>query len=456
MTNMNLLQAMGHIDPGLIAEAAPDTARRKHATKPWIKWASLAACLCLIIAIGAQVFPALITATTVVKPSKPSSDLAMVAKLPVIRLLDADEAFEVQVGYGDMTGVYQYATLEIHAPGFEITDAQGNVYKDQYARRIDDFANDKYKISSYDKIAESCYYEPFTLRYVGDGAKASGGISFWLTTLQHGEPSTSKEENIGPRAELVNVYYEIKNGIMILTTKRKQTTHSNSTQLQPVDTQDHSTEGEPTPEQTPEYSEIPLIFSDYSDYLLFASKGEIDVSKYPNADIWLQNHEWNVDAFVDFKELLDLPDETSKGRTEEIIIEKDNEYTYYVYTKDETNKLKTEYQITMKYDKSSSNKKAYHESIVHINSVSDMAEHTGSFVYTTASFDVLYYKTEVGYKFVILIDNNFSIGVHFEGDGLTQSQIAAQFGDVLTALVDEDDDVVNQTLTQLSDFVLNN
>lgn len=49
MTNANLLQAMGHIDPKLIADAAPDVPQKKSANKTWVKWASLAACLCLAV-----------------------------------------------------------------------------------------------------------------------------------------------------------------------------------------------------------------------------------------------------------------------------------------------------------------------------------------------------------------------------------------------------------------------
>ena len=84
-----------------------------------------------------------------------------------------------------------------------------------------------------------------------------------------------------------------------------------------------------------------------------------------------------------------------------------------------------------------------------------MTERTGSFVYRADSFDVLYYKTEVGYKSVTLVGHNFSIGVHFEGDGLTYPQIASAYGDVISNLFVEDVGVVNQTLYKLSDFILN-
>lgn len=52
MTNTNLLQAMGRIDPKLIADAAPDVSQKKSVNKTWVKWASLAAA-CLVLVISA-------------------------------------------------------------------------------------------------------------------------------------------------------------------------------------------------------------------------------------------------------------------------------------------------------------------------------------------------------------------------------------------------------------------
>lgn len=48
MTSENLLQAMGYIDPQLIADAAPDLPKRKRIGVPWKTWAALAACLALL------------------------------------------------------------------------------------------------------------------------------------------------------------------------------------------------------------------------------------------------------------------------------------------------------------------------------------------------------------------------------------------------------------------------
>lgn len=50
MTDMDLLHAMGGIDPMLIAEAAPNEISRKNTGKIWLKWGAMAAGLCLAAA----------------------------------------------------------------------------------------------------------------------------------------------------------------------------------------------------------------------------------------------------------------------------------------------------------------------------------------------------------------------------------------------------------------------
>lgn len=50
MTNANLLQAIGRIDPKLIADAAPDVPQKKTGNKTLIKWAfAVAACFALVM-----------------------------------------------------------------------------------------------------------------------------------------------------------------------------------------------------------------------------------------------------------------------------------------------------------------------------------------------------------------------------------------------------------------------
>ena len=206
-------------------------------------------------------------------------------------------------------------------------------------------------------------------------------------------------------------------------------------------------------ENSPTADSIPLIFTDYSDFVLFGTKGALDSGKYPNAEILINNYQLNRAAFVDIKGLFNLPNEITREWSEEIVIDSKNEYTYYVYSKDESNNLKTEYRITVKYDDDSSNKKTYHESIVAINQMAEMSGHSGTFVFKTNGFDVLYYKTVSGYKSFTLIDDSLSIGVFFEGEGLTEAQIAAKCGSSISELFAEDIGAVGQEVTQMFDFV---
>ncbi len=49
MTSENIFKAMRGIDMQFILDAAPDIPQKKSKTKPWVKWAALAACLAFII-----------------------------------------------------------------------------------------------------------------------------------------------------------------------------------------------------------------------------------------------------------------------------------------------------------------------------------------------------------------------------------------------------------------------
>ena len=199
---------------------------------------------------------------------------------------------------------------------------------------------------------------------------------------------------------------------------------------------------------------IPLVFDDYADFILYGTKGELDSSKYSNADILISNYRFNRESFVDIKSLLDLSNELPKGMSEEVVIEKNNEYAYYVYSRDELNRLKTEYRITVKYFDNRSNI-AYNESIVRINNISDMLNRSGTFVYQNKDYDILYNKSGTSYKSISLINSNLSIGVFFEGDGATQSQIAEKCGDVVSKLVSDDTAVLNQTIDRMNDILPN-
>ena len=49
MTNKNIYRSLGGLDPELILKAAPAEKVQKKKKNSWVKWASLAACFCLVI-----------------------------------------------------------------------------------------------------------------------------------------------------------------------------------------------------------------------------------------------------------------------------------------------------------------------------------------------------------------------------------------------------------------------
>ena len=49
MTNKNIYMSLGSLDPELVAKAAPAEKVQKKKKNSWIKWASMAACFCIII-----------------------------------------------------------------------------------------------------------------------------------------------------------------------------------------------------------------------------------------------------------------------------------------------------------------------------------------------------------------------------------------------------------------------
>ena len=56
MTNKNIYMSLGGLDPELIMKAAPAEKVQKKKKNGWMKWASLAACLCLVV-VGALTIP---------------------------------------------------------------------------------------------------------------------------------------------------------------------------------------------------------------------------------------------------------------------------------------------------------------------------------------------------------------------------------------------------------------
>ena len=60
MTNKNIYMNLGGLDPELIMKAAPAEKVQKKKSRTWVKWASLAACLCLVITASIVILPSIL------------------------------------------------------------------------------------------------------------------------------------------------------------------------------------------------------------------------------------------------------------------------------------------------------------------------------------------------------------------------------------------------------------
>ena len=60
MTNKNIYRSLGGLDPELIMKAAPAEKVQKKKKNGWVKWASLAACLCLVITASIVILPSIL------------------------------------------------------------------------------------------------------------------------------------------------------------------------------------------------------------------------------------------------------------------------------------------------------------------------------------------------------------------------------------------------------------
>jgi hypothetical protein len=227
MKAMELLKYMDMADPKFVEEASDRSLllyrKRRKRTRM-----AVAACLALTVLAGvAFAKPALYawetrnTVTSWTNPNgftyigfdgeKPSAPIYVSAEMPDKKRFSAETPFTLSVGLGQVSD-YEYATLSVHAQGFEITDNDGNTATHRYVRTISDFNSGEYGTVQEDRRVTACQYgEDFTFRYVGteDGSE-QGTIVIRLK---------SRDES-GSMGDSVRLYYAVKNGVLKLTDKR--------------------------------------------------------------------------------------------------------------------------------------------------------------------------------------------------------------------------------------------
>ena len=222
---------------------------------------------------------------------------------------------------------------------------------------------------------------------------------------------------------------------------------------QPTNSQ--SSSDDQSPENNEATNSLALEFYDYSDFLLFGTTGKLDPNKYVNAELLAENYKLPSESFFDFKKMLDLP-ELSDGWKEEIIIQKSNEFAYYVYSTDKSGNLQTEYSVFVKIKDPPAEERKYAASIIPITQIADMNGQKGRFVYKHESFDALYYTANQAYKFVQLANNNMSVQLIFRSGDLTKEQISEKFGNTVAELFSDDSATLDRALDERLAFIQNN
>lgn len=229
----HLLTYMELADPAYVEEASDQNILRLRGRRRRAVWTACA-CLAVILVVGAVFAEPAMTAwdlrnTVVSWPSfvfpgasvEPSSGVYISAELPTRGKMDADAPFTLSVGLGQATN-YEYATLVVNAPGFEITDPEGNTVTDRYVRTISGFDSDDYGIlyNSFHNVTGCAYLEDFTFRYLGGDGEGSVSISL-----------LSRNVN-GSAGDSVGIYYSVANGALKLTDKRPSDTMGNGVTLE--------------------------------------------------------------------------------------------------------------------------------------------------------------------------------------------------------------------------------
>ena len=114
MTNKEFYRELGNIDPKMIEAAAPADKVQKKKKNTWIKWASLAACFCLIVS-AIIVVPMLRDSGNNPIINPPNSDIPSISTMISGNMITGKQ----ELIYGDPSSGSE-GEADMIAPGFEI------------------------------------------------------------------------------------------------------------------------------------------------------------------------------------------------------------------------------------------------------------------------------------------------------------------------------------------------
>ena len=176
-----------------------------------------------------------------------------------------------------------------------------------------------------------------------------------------------------------------------------------------TDNETMSDKGQTSIDHQPMGDNCVLIFDDYDDFLLFGSEGKLDSTEYTDTEFYLHYFKPCKEAFVDVKKIFNL-NMSLKNCEERIVIEDRNGFIYYVSSRNEEGKSRTKFYITVKYDDSAIK---YHDSVKKIETLSDMQNQNGAFLYRINDIDMCYGKNDTKYQSFSMAHDGLRIGIYF-------------------------------------------
>ncbi len=193
---------------------------------------------------------------------------------------------------------------------------------------------------------------------------------------------------------------------------------------------------------------LPLLFSDYNDFLLFGSKGELDPDKYPYADILLQSYGQNRAARVDFKKMLNL---VETGWRESIVIQ---DKDYILYSTAPSGGAYNGYDMDVQYIDHESEKKPLSDNATSIQQPSDIADQAGLFYYQTDDFELLIVKEDSAYRSLTFVHGKIHVTIKFNTNRLwTREAITSYCGTTVAALAFGNANEMNTAVAHISDVI---
>ena len=199
---------------------------------------------------------------------------------------------------------------------------------------------------------------------------------------------------------------------------------------------------------------VTLLFYDYSDFVKFGKEGILDPAKYENADSLKMWYSLVDGAFIDIRELLEMP-VLPQGWTDCIEVVSNHKYHYSLCSTDEAGRKKLELSVNVDYHANTSDKPVVSnmKSINFVNSVDEIKEDNQRYAIQRDDITIIYSKNSNGYNGFAFSIDQLSIDFSFWDGGMPIDQIQERCGDTIAALLSDTPEVFSAATANLVDTI---